>query len=217
MKIARRTLLATAMAAAALAQGVPETPFVDPKPRAEDAPKIDWLKKNATPIRTIDPADDDFADLQPLKKIIGDARVVQLGEQSHGDGATFYAKERLIRFLHEQMGFDVLAWESGFYDCEEMNQAIDSDMPPLEAAQKGVFGIWTRGGLMTPLFEYARSTLKTARPLRQTASTCSFPAATSKGFPRCSTIWTTESRPMPISRPCVTRSRRCLRPCARVW
>ena len=23
-----------------------------------------------------------------------------------------------------QMGFDVLAWESGFFDCEEMNKAI---------------------------------------------------------------------------------------------
>ena len=45
---------------------------------------------------------------------------------------------------------------------------VPKGMPPLEAAQKGVFGIWTRGGLMTPLFEYVRSTLKTARPLRQT-------------------------------------------------
>jgi erythromycin esterase len=163
-------------------QGILETPFVDPKLRTEDAPKVEWLKKNAIPIRTIDPADDDFADLQPLKKIIGDARVVQLGEQSHGDGATFYAKERLIRFLHEQMGFDVLAWESGFYDCEEMNQAIDSDMPALEAAQKGVFGIWTRGGLMTPLFEYARSTLKTARPLRQTGFDIQFSGSNQQGF-----------------------------------
>jgi hypothetical protein len=137
--------------------------FIDPKPRSEDTPKIAWLQKNSIPIRTIDPADDDFADLVPLKKVIGGARIVQLGEQSHGDGATFYAKERLIRFLHEQMGFDVLAWESGFFDCEAMNQVLDSNMPALEAAQRGVFGIWTRGGLMTPLFEYTRSTQSASR------------------------------------------------------
>lgn len=161
--------------------GVLEAPFVDPKPRSEDATKIEWLKKNAIPIRTIDPADDDFADLMPLKKVIGDARVVQLGEQSHGDGATFYAKERLIRFLHEQMGFDVLAWESGFFDCEQMNKALESDMPALQAGQRGAFGIWTQGALMTPLFEYARTTLKTSRPLRQTGFDIQFSSA-NNGF-----------------------------------
>jgi erythromycin esterase len=167
----RLSLLLGAIAVVAFAQessGPRESTFVDPKPRSEDAPKIDWLKKNAISIRTIDPDDDDFADLMPLKKVIGDARVVQLGEQSHGDGATFYAKERLIRFLHEQMGFDVLAWESGFFDCEEMNKAIGSDMPALQAAQRGVFSIWTLGGLMTPLFDYTRATLKMDRPLHHT-------------------------------------------------
>ena len=150
------------------ALGTVQPPFRDVAPRAEDAPKVEWLLKNALPIRSIDPADDDFSDLMPLKKIIGDARVVQLGEQSHGDGATFYAKARLIRFLHEQMGFDVLAWESGFFECEEMNRALASDLPPLEAAQQGIYGIWSLGGLLAPLFEYARSTLQTSRPLRQT-------------------------------------------------
>src|SRR2546421_4659909 len=78
--------------------------------------KVAWLKDHALAVRSIDPADDDFSDLAPLRDLIGDARVVQLGEQSHGDGATFYAKARLIRFLHERMGFDVLAWESGMLD-----------------------------------------------------------------------------------------------------
>jgi len=150
------------------ALGTVRPPFRDVAPRAEDAPKVEWLLKNALPIRSIDPADDDFSDLMPLKKIIGDARVVQLGEQSHGDGATFYAKARLIRFLHEHMGFDVLAWESGFFECEELNRTLASDLPPREAAQQGIYGHWSRSGLLVPLFEYARSTLKTSRPLRQT-------------------------------------------------
>src|SRR5687767_13577809 len=77
-----------------------------------------WLATHSVPVRSIDPDDDDFSDLQFLKRTIGNARVVQLGDQTHGDGATIYARGRLVRFLHEQMGFDVLAWEGGFFDCE---------------------------------------------------------------------------------------------------
>ncbi|MFB3826926.1 MAG: erythromycin esterase family protein [Bryobacteraceae bacterium] len=126
------------------------------------------LSRDALSIRSIDPNDDDFADLMPLKRMIGDSTVVQLGEQSHGDGATFYAKARLVRFLHEKLGFDVLAWESGFFECEEMNRALASALPAQEAFQQGIYGQWSRGRLLVPLFEYVRCTLRTSRPLRQT-------------------------------------------------
>jgi erythromycin esterase len=137
-------------------------------PRSERDSRVEWLSKNAIPVRSIDPEDDNFADLMPLKKLIGNARVVQLGEASHNDGAAFYAKSRLVRFLHEQMGFDVLAWESGFFDCEEVNRKLASDMPIRHAIGGGILPIWSRSGHLVPLFEYARSTLKTDRPLRLT-------------------------------------------------
>ena len=61
--------------------------------------RIGWLSRNAVPIRSIDPTipDDDFADLKPLVAAVGRSRMVVLGEQSHGDGATFLAKGRLIK------------------------------------------------------------------------------------------------------------------------
>jgi erythromycin esterase len=127
-----------------------------------------WPARSVVPIRSIDPYDDDFSDLRPLKKFIGSARVVQLGEPSHGDGATFYAKQRLIRFLHSEMGFNVLAWESGFFDCEEMDKALHTQMPIPQARAVGLFSIWSNGPFVTPVFEYARSTYKTSRPLRMT-------------------------------------------------
>ena len=67
--------------------------------------RIAWLTANAAPIRSIDPSRsaDDFSDLEPIRRAIGDSRVVLLGEQSHGDGATFLAKARLVKFLHQRM------------------------------------------------------------------------------------------------------------------
>ncbi|MEK7404680.1 MAG: erythromycin esterase family protein [Acidobacteriota bacterium] len=133
-----------------------------------DPARVASLKKTAIPVRSIDPEDADFTDLLPLRRLIGQARIVGLGEQSHGDGATLRAKVRLVRFLHEKMGFNLLAWESGLYDCEQMDRALRSDVPIEQASATGVFRVWSRSGQVRPLFEYVRSTHGTKRPLRMT-------------------------------------------------
>lgn len=79
--------------------------------------------------------DEDFSDLMPLKALIGSARVVALGEQSHGDGSTFKAKCRLVRFLHQEMNFDVLAWESGLFDCRRVDEMFAKGVEPADVAK----------------------------------------------------------------------------------
>src|SRR5687767_10978225 len=64
-----------------------------------------WIARQAVAIRSIDPNDENFSDLEPLAAAIGSARVVQLGEPSHGAGSSFAAKARLIKFLHRRLGF----------------------------------------------------------------------------------------------------------------
>ena len=129
--------------------------------------RAQWLKDNAVVVRTIDPElrNDDFADLRPLIELIGEARVVGLGEQTHGDGATFHAKTRLIRFLHEVMGFDVLVWESGMYDCRRVELALRRGENIEDCWRNGIFGIWAMSAEVQPLFEYINSTRGTNRPL----------------------------------------------------
>ena len=137
--------------------------------RTGQAPEIDkrlqWIPDNAVVVRSVEPGDEDFGDLMPLADSIGTARVVQIGEASHSAGTDFMTKVRLIKFLHEKMGFDVLVWESGLFDCREMDTALRSDLPVAEAARRGVFGIWVTEETL-PLFEYVRKTWKTDRPLR---------------------------------------------------
>jgi erythromycin esterase len=42
-----------------------------------------WLRDNAVPIRSVEPGDT-LDDLRPVGVMIGDARVVGLGESAHG-------------------------------------------------------------------------------------------------------------------------------------
>ncbi len=94
-------------------------------------------------IRSISPTDTAFADLEFLQQEIGGARVVMLGEPTHGEGNVFEAKVRLMRFLQRRMGFTTVAFESGFYELARAQQAIEAGRPVREAVERSVFGVWT--------------------------------------------------------------------------
>lgn len=130
-----------------------------------DDPRVQWLAEHASALRTLDPEDDDFADLEPFGAAIGSARVVQLGEQSHGDGATFLMRCRLIRYLHARLGFDVLVFESGMFDCMRMGAALLEGVSAAEAAPLGLFALWSQSAECLPALEYVGSTAGTEHPL----------------------------------------------------
>src|SRR5262245_50963020 len=48
-----------------------------------DQPFVDWTRKHAIPLKTVE-AKHGFEDMEPLKKVVGDARIVALGEATHG-------------------------------------------------------------------------------------------------------------------------------------
>ncbi|WBO84618.1 erythromycin esterase family protein [Hymenobacter yonginensis] len=125
--------LLTAATAPALAQ--PTTP-------ATTAPAAAPLLTHA--IRSINPADTDFSDLEFLRQEIGGARVVMLGEPTHGVGTATEAKIRLIRFLKERMGFTTVAFESGFYALDRAEREIQRGAPVPAAISASVYPVWTQ-------------------------------------------------------------------------
>jgi erythromycin esterase-like protein len=50
---------------------------------------------------------------------IGDRKIVMLGEQDHGDGSTFLVKAELIKYLHKEKGFNVLAFETDIFSMND--------------------------------------------------------------------------------------------------
>ncbi|HEV2676007.1 MAG TPA: erythromycin esterase family protein [Aliidongia sp.] len=79
-----------------------------------------WIAGHAAAVESVDPADHDFADLAAFGRAVGDRPLVALGEWSHGDARTFDLKARLVAYLHEEKGFDVLFLESGLYDASQI-------------------------------------------------------------------------------------------------
>ncbi len=127
--------------------------------------RIAGLKKHAVAVRSINAADLNFTDLEPLRGVIGNRRMVMLGETSHGDGAGFAAKTRLIKFLHERMGFDVLALEGGLYDVRKVWSTLRAGGDPISTVRSGVFKEWADSRQVEPLWRYVVERMKSTRPL----------------------------------------------------
>jgi len=101
---------------------------------------IAWTRANHFPIASIvSTPQDDFTDLRFFKDVIGERRLVQLGESGHGVGQFDSAKVRLIKFFHEQMGFDVIAFESSIYECFAANTNATN---PVDMLQRSIFTVW---------------------------------------------------------------------------
>jgi erythromycin esterase len=144
-----------------------------------------WARANHHPIATTQSFDGDtFEDLQFLKSVLRDRRLVQLGESGHGVADFNHVKVRLIKFLHQQMGFDVIAFESGMYECFNADRFAD-DMAARDVMRHCIFGVWHTNEVL-PLFEYLKSTRSTSRPLTlagfDTQVSSSFGVATRPAF-----------------------------------
>lgn len=103
-----------------------------------------WLQDNAVPLKGLHPAarEPGHGDLEPLRGILGDVRVLGMGEATHGTAEFFRLKHLLLRFLVEELGFTALAMEAGTSAAEAVDDYVLHGTGDAAGALAGL-GFWT--------------------------------------------------------------------------
>ncbi|HVG14428.1 MAG TPA: erythromycin esterase family protein [Chitinophagaceae bacterium] len=125
-----------------------------------------YVQAKAVAIASIDPHSTDNSDLEVMGQAIGNARIVMMGDQDHEDAPALTAKTRIIKYLHEKMGFNVIAFENSFIESTYYWNEVISRKLPLDSFVKKYISITWRSCGTSPLFhDYLPSTLNTSQPL----------------------------------------------------
>ena len=85
----------------------------------------------------------DHAELDPLLKRIGDARVVLIGESTHGTSEFYRMRARITRELIEQHGFNIVALEADWPDAAFIDRHVRRrEQSPLRTSPFARFPSW---------------------------------------------------------------------------
>ena len=98
---------------------------------------VKWAKANAFSLQNIEPETGNV-DLKPLKTMVGDARVVALGEASHGMHAIISFRNRLFKYMAEELGFTAIVLESGLAESQQLADYIAGGPFPQLVANRNI-------------------------------------------------------------------------------
>jgi erythromycin esterase len=82
-----------------------------------------WMKASAVPLKTAE-AGNGFDDLAAVGEMAGNARVVALGEATHGTREFFQLKHRILEYLVAKKGFTIFGIEASFPDALAVNDYV---------------------------------------------------------------------------------------------
>ena len=98
----------------------------------------EWVADHAITADSLDPRAP-LDDLEPLGELIGDARVVGIGESAHYVREFYLLRHRLLRFLVERCGFTVYAPEAPFTQAQTIDAWIQGGQGTVqEVAAAGI-------------------------------------------------------------------------------
>jgi erythromycin esterase len=118
-----------------------EAAFVPPLTAEQRAAVMRDLRARIIPFDSV-LAGSGFDDLAGLDRVIGDARIVALGEASHGTAEFFQMKHRLLEYLVERKGFTVFAIEGNWPEAQLADRFVKTGESDAAAALAAMY-FWT--------------------------------------------------------------------------
>ena len=83
-----------------------------------------------------------FEDMRPLARLVGGARIVSLGEATHGTREFFQLKHRMLEFLASEMGFTIFSIEANMPEAYRLNDYVLNDTGDPAELLRGMY-FWT--------------------------------------------------------------------------
>ena len=103
--------------------------------------QLDWIRRAAIPLKGSAPGES-YEDLRPLKNLVRNARIVALGEGTHGTSEFFRMKHRILEFLANEMGFTIFSIEANMPEAYRVNDFVLTGQGDPKALLKGMY-FWT--------------------------------------------------------------------------
>lgn len=103
----------------------------------------EYISKFIYPIKTINPDERDNSDLLILNKLIGNSKIVGLGESTHGSSEIYQLKYRISEYLITHKNFNIFSLEANMPESFLMNQYIQEKKGDPRSILKGMyFWLW---------------------------------------------------------------------------
>ena len=105
--------------------------------------EISEIKKYIYPLSTFEPDNTDTKDLKVLNKLIGNSKVVALGEVSHGSSEIFKMKNRIFQYMAANNGFDIFSIEANMPESYKLNNyTVRGEGDPKKLISDMIFWTW---------------------------------------------------------------------------
>jgi erythromycin esterase len=132
-----------------------------------------WCAENVQPINL---DSNDLDDLDFLKEVVGNKRIVAIGEQTHEDGATFGLRGKIIEYLIKEMGFKVILFEAGMFDLYVANEVTQASKQ-IDSLRNGLYGFWKNADQHDQLFTFLQEQLLTGTDIEFGGFDCKLTSA----------------------------------------